>query len=138
MLGNNIDDFVHYEFMDPPTPNAVHNALKDLLRLQLIETKTFNLSNIGIESANLSIAPRHGKILMEAAKLDCLTDCIILVSFLSIQNKSFWLHHDDYEGEEDIDNSNEINISRQKFDKSKNSDLLILLELYKEYNSGRQ
>ncbi|MEQ8844739.1 MAG: ATP-dependent RNA helicase HrpA [Phycisphaerales bacterium] len=77
-----IDDF---PLLERPDRRAVQDGLQTLRELGAIDEEQ-NLTKIGRELARLPIDPRIGRILIAAAREDCLNEMLVIASALSVQD----------------------------------------------------
>ena len=77
-----IDDF---PLLERPDRRAVQDGLQTLRELSAIDDDQ-NLTKIGRELARLPIDPRIGRILIAAAREDCLNEMLVIASALSVQD----------------------------------------------------
>ena len=85
MLSLNIGTIENFSFVDKPDSRLVSDGYQLLTEIKAI-TPTRKLTKIGRSIANLQIEPRLAVMLLEAARLDVLTDVLIIVAGLSVQN----------------------------------------------------
>ena len=85
MLALNIGTIENFSFVDKPDSRLVSDGYQLLTEIKAI-TPTRKLTKIGRSIANLQIEPRLAVMLLEAARLDVLTDVLIIVAGLSVQN----------------------------------------------------
>ena len=78
-----IDDIVHFDYMDAPTPETMMRALEELYRLGAI---TFDgaLTETGRHMAEFPLNPELSKVVLSAGKYGVLEEAIILVAMLSV------------------------------------------------------
>jgi len=77
-----IDDF---PLLERPDRRAVLDGLQTLRELSAIDEE-HKLTKIGRELARLPIDPRIGRILIAAAREDCLNEVLVIASALSVQD----------------------------------------------------
>ncbi|MFI4882540.1 MAG: ATP-dependent RNA helicase HrpA [Phycisphaerales bacterium JB064] len=77
-----IDDF---PLLERPDRRAVQDGLQTLRELSAIDEEQ-KLTKIGRELARLPIDPRIGRILIAAAREDCLNEVLVIASALSVQD----------------------------------------------------
>ena len=77
-----IDDFA---FIDPPDKRFVNDGKRLLKELGALDDRN-RLTATGRRLIRFPVDPRHGRILMAGHKLNCLTEIIIIISALGIQD----------------------------------------------------
>jgi len=85
MLRLGIQDVNQFEFIDQPDKRLLNDGFKLLQELGGVDGDR-KLSPIGRQMSDLSVDPKYARILIEANKLGCLRDVLVLVSALSIQD----------------------------------------------------
>ncbi|MBT8146352.1 MAG: ATP-dependent RNA helicase HrpA, partial [Gammaproteobacteria bacterium] len=85
MLFLKLGDIAAFPFVDPPENKAVNDGYKLLFELGAIDERQ-QLTDIGRTMARLPVEPRFARMLIAAAKSDCLNEIAIIVSALSIQD----------------------------------------------------
>lgn len=82
-----IQDIENFDFIDPPSRAAIHQALETLTLLGALD-EGGNLTQIGEFMVDLGLEPRLGRMVIEAAKpgIDCLNEICIIASFLEGKN----------------------------------------------------
>jgi ATP-dependent helicase HrpA len=80
-----IDDF---PFVQPPDSRSINDGFKLLEELGAIDNKLGRqgLSQLGRQLARLPIDPRYARMVIEAAKQNCLSEVLIIAACLSIQD----------------------------------------------------
>lgn len=77
-----IEDF---PFLDPPDRRAVRDGTALLEELGALDDSGA-LTEVGRSIARLPVDPRMGRMLIEAAKTDCLRDVLVIVAGLTVQD----------------------------------------------------
>jgi len=85
MLRLGIRDITQFEFIDQPDSRLLNDGFKLLQELGGVDEDR-KLTPIGRQMSDLSVDPKYARILIEANKLGCLRDALVLVSALSIQD----------------------------------------------------
>jgi len=85
MLRLGIRDISQFKFIDQPDSRLLNDGFKLLEELGGVDEGR-KLTPVGRQMSDLSVDPKYSRILIEANKLDCLRDALILVSALSIQD----------------------------------------------------
>ncbi|MEJ2669484.1 MAG: ATP-dependent RNA helicase HrpA, partial [Gammaproteobacteria bacterium] len=88
------DDF---PFLDRPDPRLMRDGFQCLLQIGAIKRDQAQthpaLTSLGRDMVQLPLDPRLARILLAAPRFNCLTEQLILVSFLGVQDpreRSFW------------------------------------------------
>ncbi|KAI5070573.1 hypothetical protein GOP47_0014916 [Adiantum capillus-veneris] len=80
-----IDDLVHFDFMDPPAPEALMRAL-ELLNYQGALDDDGNLTNLGKLLSEFPLDPQMSKMLVVSPKFNCSSEILSIVAMLSVPN----------------------------------------------------
>ncbi len=78
-----VTDLVHFDFLDPPSPETLMRGLEELYFLGALD-ENGNLSPLGECIAEIPLEPKLAKILLSSAKV--MDEMIILASMLSVPN----------------------------------------------------
>lgn len=80
-----VDDF---PFVQPPDSRSINDGFKLLEELGAIDNKLGRqgLTQLGRQLARLPIDPRYARMVVEAAKQNCLSEVLIIAAGLSIQD----------------------------------------------------
>jgi len=82
------DDLVKFDFMEPPSPEAMMRALDMLHHLGAVEqdpdTKKLILTDDGRHMAEFPVDPHLAKALIAAARRGCCDEVIIIIAMLSV------------------------------------------------------
>ena len=73
-----------FPFIDPPDPRVVKDAERSLRELGALDGE--RLTQVGRTMARLPVDPRLARMLIAAGRLRCLSEMLIIVSALSIQD----------------------------------------------------
>ena len=80
-----IDDLVHFNFVDPPAPELLMRALELLNYLAAIDDNG-QLTQLGSMMAEFPVLdPQLSKMLIASTDLNCSNEILSLVSMLSVQ-----------------------------------------------------
>lgn len=79
-----LGDIQRFPFIDPPEQKAIRDAMRLLEELQAIEAG--KLTRVGRMMAGMPVDPRLGAMLIASAKLGCLSELLIIVSALAVQD----------------------------------------------------
>ncbi len=94
MLALNIGDPSTFPFIDPPDGKSIRDGFEILKELGAIRQKGggqgFELTERGRLMARMPIDPRISRMLLEAAKENCLEEVAVIASALSIQDPREW------------------------------------------------
>ena len=85
MISLNLGDVSVFPFMSPPETRAISDGYRLLHELQAINDHK-QLTPLGRSLVRLPVDPRMGRILLQANKNHCLTEGLIIVSGLSVQD----------------------------------------------------
>jgi ATP-dependent helicase HrpA len=120
-----LGDIESFPFLDPPEPRAIRDAVTLLTELGAIEAD--RLTQTGRSMARLPIDPRLARMLVEAARLNALTEVLVIASGLAIQDPR----------ERPLDARAAADAAHAKF-ADKRSDYLAYLTLWNWYETSRQ
>lgn len=85
MLKMDLGDIDNFPFLDKPEAKAINDGLKVLEELGAIH-ENGELSKVGGIMADLPVDPRYARMLLEASTRNCLTEILIIVSAISVQD----------------------------------------------------
>jgi ATP-dependent helicase HrpA len=85
MLRLGIQDVSKFEFLDQPDSRLLNDGFKLLQELGGVDDNR-KLTAIGRQMSDLSVDPKYARILIEANRLGCVRDTLVLISALSIQD----------------------------------------------------
>ncbi|KAJ3133082.1 putative ATP-dependent RNA helicase dhx33 [Geranomyces variabilis] len=111
----NVDDIVHFDFIDPPAPESMMRALENVLALGLFEADL---------TMRLSIEPALAKMSLAAGRLGCASEAVKIIALLQADNV-FITPTDSIE-------KAEANAARSSINTS-HSDHLTLLRVFNDY-----
>ena len=90
MTALGLGDIAAFPFVQPPDPRAVRDGIGLLEELGAIERKAQDeqpvLTAVGRELAQIPVDPRMARMLVEAHRNGCLSEVLVIVSALSIQD----------------------------------------------------
>ncbi len=94
MTSLRLGDVARFPFLDPPDSRQVTDGVRLLEELGAVETgdpseageRRRRLTAYGRQLALLPVDPRHGRMLLEADRLGCLQEVLVVVTALSIQD----------------------------------------------------
>ncbi len=120
-----LGDIATFPFLDPPEPRAIRDALTLLTELGALSGD--RLTQIGRNMARLPIDPRLARMLIEAAKRGAMSELLIVVSGLALQDPR----------ERPLDFRAAADAAHRQFI-DKRSDYLGYLNLWNWHESARQ
>jgi ATP-dependent helicase HrpA len=85
MLDANLGDVLAFPFIDPPDRRLWNDGYKILFELGAVDDKR-RLTPLGRRIAELPIDPKLARILLEAGPRGCLTEVLVIVCALAIQD----------------------------------------------------
>jgi len=118
-----IEDF---PFVEPPDSRLITDGYKLLHELGAINDKN-KVTNTGKQLARFPIDPKLGRILIEASIEDCLSEALIIVSALSVQDPR----------ERPLNKQQAANEAHKKF-ADESSDFISWLNIWTRYQSAKQ
>lgn len=88
MLKLNLGAIENFPFLDMPEHRLIQEGYRELLELQFIELKNeaYVLTPLGKRAAQLPLDPRLASMILAASKLHVLSEVLIIVSLLSLQD----------------------------------------------------
>lgn len=121
-----VDDVLNFEYIEPPTRDALIRALEHLYSLGALNDSG-KITPIGTSMSVMPLPPALARVLLAASKEDCVSEIIDIVSCLSV-DRVFLDKHDKRE---------EIAESRKKFE-SPEGDHLTLLNVLRAYSELKE
>lgn len=121
-LGN-VEDF---PFLEIPERRAINEGFKLLIELNALNSKR-ELTKAGRQMAMLPVDPRYARMLITAHAERCLNEMLVIVSAMSIQDPR-----------ESNGENRQQTLERQADFQHPDSDFLVLVNLWHEYESRRQ
>lgn len=85
MKARGVEDVLNFSFLSPPPRAAVEKALVLLHQLGAVDDDGM-ITETGRHMSRLPLTPSLGRVIVEAAKLDCLLQVIDIVACLSVEN----------------------------------------------------
>jgi len=85
MAANGLGDVEDFPFLDPPDPRQVRDGMNLLQELGAIDSAR-GLTPLGRRLAQLPVDPRLGRTVLEADRLHCADEVIVIAAALSIQD----------------------------------------------------
>ncbi|MFV0252569.1 MAG: ATP-dependent RNA helicase HrpA [Beutenbergiaceae bacterium] len=96
MTALGLGDVAKFGFVDPPDSRAIRDGMQLLTELHALETTAAarrggdasgnRLTGVGKKLAQLPIDPRLGRMLLEAGRLGCVREVMVIVAALSVQD----------------------------------------------------
>lgn len=80
-----LGDIENFSFIDPPDSRMIVDGYKLLQELGALDSKN-DLTGLGQKLAHLPIDPKLGRMIMAASRENALTEVLVIVSALSIQD----------------------------------------------------
>ena len=80
-----INDLLHFDFMDPPPPHTLVNALENLHALGCIDDEGL-LTKLGRRMAEFPLEPMLAKMLIMSVHLGCSEEILTIASMISAGN----------------------------------------------------
>ncbi len=121
-----LGDVAAFPFLEAPENRAINEGFNLLIELNALSNKR-ELTQAGRQMAVLPVDPRYGRMLVTADAERCLSEILIIVSGLSIQDPR----------ESGADNRQQAQ-ERQLVFQHPDSDFLTLVNLWNEFESQRQ
>ncbi|KAK5172731.1 Salivary acidic proline-rich phosphoprotein 1/2 [Saxophila tyrrhenica] len=131
MKARGVDDVLNFPFLTPPPREAMEKALMQLLQLGALE-EDGKISKIGQQVARLPLTPSLGRVIVEAATLECLAEVIDIVACLSVE--SVFLNVDTEEAKEKAQEARQRLFRRQ----GDHLTLLAAVQAYASESSDRR
>jgi len=85
MSANGLGEPETFPFLDPPDTRLVNDGVRLLQELKAMDEDR-RVTSLGHQLATLPLDPRLGRMLMAAARQRCLTEMLVIASFLEIQD----------------------------------------------------
>lgn len=85
MLQLHIGDVRKFDFVDRPENRLINDGFKLLEEIEAVDRKG-KITSLGKQLYNLPVDPRFGRVILDAGRLGCLAEILIIVSGLSIQD----------------------------------------------------
>ena len=131
MISLRLGDISEFPFVQPPEPKAVRDGLLLLHELGALQQKEKDglpvLTHVGRDLARIPVDPRMARMLVEANTSGCLTDVMIIVAAMTIQDVR----------ERPLDKQTQADQSHARF-KDKTSDFLSMLNLWDFVQEARE
>ena len=118
-----IEDF---PFVEPPDNRLITDGYKLLTELGAID-KHNKITTTGRQLARLPIDPKLGRVLIEAVKESCLTESLIIVSALAVQDPR----------ERPLNKQQAADEAHKKF-LDKQSDFISWLNIWQQYHAAKE
>ena len=82
-----INDLLHFDFMDPPPTNTMLTALEELYALSALDDEGL-LTRLGRKMADFPMEPALAKVLIASVGIGCSDEILSIVAMLSVQTVS--------------------------------------------------
>ena len=125
MISLRLGNISKFPFIDPPEQRQITDGIRLLEEIGAVKdsrnlkTEDLKLTKIGLDLSKIPCDPRLARMLLEANKLDCLTEVLVIVSALAVQDPR----------ERPLDRQEQSRQLHHRFDDEK-SDFLAYLNLY--------
>lgn len=126
MLNLRLGDIAEFPFIDPPDVRYVNDGFKLLHELGAVDNKR-SMTQLGRNLSKLPVDPRIGRMLLAAAKQNCLREVLIIASALSVQDPR----------ERPVEKKQAAD-ERHRAYASEDSDFITLVNLWNMYEEQRQ
>lgn len=84
LLSMGIHDLAHFDFVSPPSPEALIRALEVLYSLGAIDDQCKLVEPLGTQIAEFPVEPPLAKILLASFQFDCTDEILSIASVLSV------------------------------------------------------
>eukprot|EP00644_Phytophthora_capsici_P008597 jgi/Phyca11/111763/e_gw1.20.17.1 len=84
LLSMGIQDLAHFDFVSPPSPEALIRALELLFSLGAIDTNCRLIDPLGTQMAEFPVAPALAKVLLSSFRFGCTQEILSIASVLSV------------------------------------------------------
>ncbi|GMF13951.1 unnamed protein product [Phytophthora lilii] len=84
LLSMGIQDLAHFDFVSPPSPEALIRALELLYSLGAIDAKCRLIDPLGTQMAEFPVAPALAKVLLSSFRFNCTSEMLSIASVLSV------------------------------------------------------
>ncbi len=125
MLALQLGDIANFPLMEHPKTALINDGLRVLSELQAIDIDQ-HLTPIGRQLAKLPVDPRFARMIIAANQFGCLSEILIIVSGLSVQDPRDW-------SKENLEKS--MQLHRRFYDNQ--SDFLSLINLWNFYKENK-
>lgn len=121
-----LGDVANFPFLEAPAPKAINEGFKLLIELNALNPDR-TLTAVGRKMATLPVDPKYARMLITADSERCLTELLVIVSALSIQDPR----------ETGVENRQQAREKHEQFVHPE-SDFLELVNLWNVYERKRQ
>eukprot|EP00794_Sanderia_malayensis_P018846 gene18846-20744_t len=127
LLAVGIKDVLGFDFMDPPSSDAINNALEELVLLGAVESvETQKLTETGKLMSNFPLDPKLSKCILASRDYNCSEEIVTIVALLSVESITY----------SPSDKRDQVNKIRQKFISSE-GDHVTLLNTYRAHKHAK-
>jgi pre-mRNA-splicing factor ATP-dependent RNA helicase DHX15/PRP43 len=74
---------VHFDFLDPPSPEALMRAIETLINLSCLDAETGNITESGEAVTRFPLHPQLARMLIESPKHRCSNEALSIASMLA-------------------------------------------------------
>ncbi|WIA21046.1 hypothetical protein OEZ85_005370 [Tetradesmus obliquus] len=120
----NVDNLLHFDFMDPPPQENILNSMHQLWVLGALDN-VGGLTSTGRHMVEFPLEPALAKLLLAGAAMGCSAEALTIVSMLSVPSVFF----------RPPDRAEESDAAREKFFVPE-SDHLTLLHVYQQWKNN--
>jgi len=85
MAALGLGDPESFPFLDPPDTRLVNDGVRLLQELKAMDAER-RVTSLGQQIAGIPVDPRLGRMLLAAARQHCLTEMLVVASFLEVQD----------------------------------------------------
>ncbi|CDI73657.1 Helicase associated domain HA2 containing protein, related [Eimeria praecox] len=89
LKGLGIDDLLKFDFMDPPSPDALISALELLYALAALNDQG-ELTKLGRRMAEFPLDPMFSKFIVNSEKYGCVSEALTVCAMLGVGNMLFY------------------------------------------------
>ncbi|KAF0700629.1 Aste57867_8807 [Aphanomyces stellatus] len=86
LLSMGIQDIVHFDFLSPPTPEALSRALEVLYSLGAISSDCLLVEPLGAHMAEFPVDPFLSKMLLASFEFGCTEEALTIASMVSVDD----------------------------------------------------
>lgn len=85
-----VDDILAFDFLDAPPPDLLARSIADLFRLGALESVHGELTQIGLQMAELPVDPPLARVLIASGKLECAEAVCKIAGMVSTEMTLFY------------------------------------------------
>lgn len=121
-----VNDLLNFDFMDPPPPHAMVQALETLFKLGALDAEGL-LTRMGRRMAEFPLDPRLSRVLLRSVELGCSEEVLTVVAMLSVEN--VFVRPKGREGQADVKKASFSDAA---------GDHLTLLKVYTQFEAAKR